>query len=73
MFRRIVTSDDLLEPAPLGSSFSDRGCHLELAMAERARRPSCLPVISTETEKVDLAHSLCPHFTSTYPHATPLL
>lgn len=73
MFRRIVTSDDLLKPAPIDSSFSDRGCHLELATAECAGRPSCPPVISTETEEVDLAHSLCPHFTSTQPHATPLL
>lgn len=73
MFRHVVTSDDLLKPAPLDASFSDRGCHLELATAERAGRPCCLPVISTETKDVVLAHSLCPHFTSTHPHARLLL
>lgn len=40
MFRRVVTSNDLLKPAPLDASFPGCGCHLELATAERAEGPS---------------------------------
>lgn len=43
MFRHVVTSNDLIKPAPLDASFSNRGCHLELAMPSvwKAFLPAC--------------------------------
>lgn len=73
MFCTVVTSTDLLRHIIIRCQLFWLWLPSWISDGLVCRGPSCLPVISTETEEVDLAHSLCPHFTSTQLHATPFL
>lgn len=71
MFCSVVTSNDLLRHIIIRCQLFWLWLPSWISDGLACRGPSCLPVISMETEEVDLAHSLCPHFTSTQLHATP--
>lgn len=73
MFCSVVTSNDLLKHIIITCQLLWLWLPSWISDGQECRGPSCLPVISMETEEVDLAHSLCPHFTSTQPHAAPSL
>lgn len=73
MFCSVVTSNDLLRHIIIRCQLLWLWLPSWISDGLACRRPSCLPVISMETEEVDLAHSLCPHFTSTQLHTTPFL